>query len=64
MSAIVIRPVPGLDPAARMLAALLPGLSGAGVFHLMGSTPFLDLWREERSITLRLGTVEVVVDLR
>ncbi|WP_119354624.1 hypothetical protein [Azohydromonas sediminis] len=64
MPSFVIRPIPGFDHAAQMLAALLPGISGAGVFHLRGATPFLDLWREDRSITLRLGTVEVVVDLQ
>ena len=59
--------VPMLHEAARGLAWTLSKVSrlaAAGVFFHRGGTWFVDAWRDGQSVTLRLGRVELVADLR
>jgi hypothetical protein len=73
MATIIVRSVPVLDQVAQGLAwglgKVLPQVRGAGLFWVspapraMGGHPFWDAWRDPHSWTLRLGRLELVVDL-
>jgi len=56
----------GLDAAARQLARFASTLSrvrGAGVFWVGGGAPYWAAWREPGAWTLRLGRLELILDL-
>ena len=67
MSQLIIRAVPVLDQLAQRLAwglgKVLPTVRGAGLFWVSGGSFFSDAWREPWAWTLRLGRVELVVDV-
>jgi len=63
------RPVPLLDQLVQALARLVPsrfGVINAGVFLESGpgSSSWWDAWREPSAFTVRLGRVEIQVDLK
>lgn len=63
------RPIPLLDQLAQALARLTPsrfGVTSAGAFweYGPGSTSWWDAWREPSAFTVRLGRVEVQIDLK
>jgi hypothetical protein len=66
MDTVTISPIPGLDRAAQALARAarrFTRIRGAGVFW-MGNVPaFIGAWREPGAWTLRLGRLELQVDL-
>ncbi|MBG6078692.1 hypothetical protein [Rubrivivax gelatinosus] len=67
MATQTISIVPVLDSAAlaaaRAARALGSRISGAGVFWISGGSSFWDAWTDPDAFTLRLGRLEVIVDL-
>ena len=58
------RSIPLIDSVVKRVAPLLPGVSGSGVFHYGRlRSSFMGAWSEGDSLCLRLGRVEVVLDL-
>ena len=63
---ITIRTIPLLDGAVQALAwaaSHFTRIRGAGVFWLGNAPAFVDAWREPGAWTLRLGRLEVQVDI-
>ena len=60
-------PMPILDALMQATAwAVRPvsSVSGAGAFWISEGSSFVDCWREPGAWTLRLGRLELVVDLK
>ncbi len=64
---ITITTVPGLDAAAQTLAwcaSKFTRVRGAGVFWIGDSEAFMEAWSEPGAWTLRVGRVELQVDMQ
>lgn len=62
MTTETIRTIPILDRIAQGLAKAL-GMRSAGLFWISGGTAFVDAWGEPGAWTLRMGRIELQVDL-
>jgi hypothetical protein len=64
---MIYRIVQALDLTAQATAWALgkafPTVRGAGVFHYPKGSNFIDAWKEAAGCTVRLGRVELQVDL-
>jgi hypothetical protein len=57
--------VPVLDALTRALAPLLPRMVSGGAFWLgRGHSSFWDVWSEGQDTYLRMGRLELVLDLK
>lgn len=65
-SPLTITSAPLVDPATRALAwaaSKVSRVKSAGAFWVSGGSAFWDAWREPGAFTLRLGRLEIIVDL-